>query len=250
MKVLETRGLLENTEVIITSDHGEAFGIHGVMGHSYSVSMEEIGVPLGDPFAGRPGWASGATGCQPCVLAGDGGRPARSIRRVTVSGTLAGGVLEAAAGRSTRRYQGVLPSPSGPAPLLFCRNSPGAANTMVSRCPVAAQGHHYVRTGRGIERLFDLRLDHFEGLNLADSAMADQSKVNYFRKLLLDVLIRSARLVRGRESLPRRLPPNGSKKSLSEEPVCTSPSVHLNRVERTVNPFSCGAPAEPEKIGE
>ena len=43
---LGRRGLLAETEVIITSDHGEAFGDHGIMGHSYSVNLDEIGVPL------------------------------------------------------------------------------------------------------------------------------------------------------------------------------------------------------------
>ena len=43
---LEAQGVLENTDVIITSDHGEAFGEHGSVGHSYTVNMEEIGVPL------------------------------------------------------------------------------------------------------------------------------------------------------------------------------------------------------------
>ena len=43
---LGRRGLLAETDVIITSDHGEAFGDHGIMGHSYSVNLDEIGVPL------------------------------------------------------------------------------------------------------------------------------------------------------------------------------------------------------------
>ena len=43
---LERQGLLANTDVIITSDHGEAFGDHGILGHSYSVNLDEIGVPL------------------------------------------------------------------------------------------------------------------------------------------------------------------------------------------------------------
>ncbi|HEX3451552.1 MAG TPA: sulfatase, partial [Isosphaeraceae bacterium] len=43
---LKRRGLLDTTEVIITSDHGESFGDHGVFGHSASVDLDEIGVPL------------------------------------------------------------------------------------------------------------------------------------------------------------------------------------------------------------
>ena len=43
---LQGQGLLENTDVIITSDHGEGFGDHGIMGHAYTATLEEIGVPL------------------------------------------------------------------------------------------------------------------------------------------------------------------------------------------------------------
>lgn len=44
---LETAGLLENTLVIITSDHGEEFGEHGTVGyHSVTVYVENIHVPL------------------------------------------------------------------------------------------------------------------------------------------------------------------------------------------------------------
>src|SRR5262249_19120194 len=41
---LERQGILENTVVIITSDHGESFGDHGAFGHSYSVFLDEVGV--------------------------------------------------------------------------------------------------------------------------------------------------------------------------------------------------------------
>ena len=60
---LQGQGLLDNTDVIITSDHGEAFGMHGVVGHSYSVSLEEIGVPL---VILSPARAGGASGGKPC----------------------------------------------------------------------------------------------------------------------------------------------------------------------------------------
>jgi len=43
---LGSRGLLENTIVIITSDHGEAFGEHGMYLHGNSLYREEIHVPL------------------------------------------------------------------------------------------------------------------------------------------------------------------------------------------------------------
>jgi arylsulfatase A-like enzyme len=43
---LRARGLWANTLVVLTSDHGEAFGEHGVAGHGHTVFAEEVQVPL------------------------------------------------------------------------------------------------------------------------------------------------------------------------------------------------------------
>jgi arylsulfatase len=43
---LEERGLWATTLVVLTSDHGEAFGEHGFAGHGYSLFAEEVQVPL------------------------------------------------------------------------------------------------------------------------------------------------------------------------------------------------------------
>ncbi len=43
---LESRGGLENTIVIITADHGESLGEHGLLQHSASLYRQEIHVPL------------------------------------------------------------------------------------------------------------------------------------------------------------------------------------------------------------
>lgn len=42
----ERRGMLENTLVIVTSDHGEHFGEHGLQGHAQSLYRREVHVPL------------------------------------------------------------------------------------------------------------------------------------------------------------------------------------------------------------
>lgn len=44
--LLNEAGQLENTIIIIASDHGEAFNEHGITGHGFSVYNEEIKVPL------------------------------------------------------------------------------------------------------------------------------------------------------------------------------------------------------------
>ena len=43
---LETRGLLENTLIIVTSDHGESFGERGLFNHGHSLYREQVDIPL------------------------------------------------------------------------------------------------------------------------------------------------------------------------------------------------------------
>ena len=43
---LEQRGLLDNTIVVITADHGESFGEHNILQHGASLYLQEIHVPL------------------------------------------------------------------------------------------------------------------------------------------------------------------------------------------------------------
>ena len=53
-------GTLDNTLVIITSDHGEEFGEHAVFDHGNSLYMEGLHVPLAMRFRGLP--AGGVVG--------------------------------------------------------------------------------------------------------------------------------------------------------------------------------------------
>ena len=61
---LAARGLLEHTIVIVTADHGEAFGEHGIYGHGSTLYLPMLQVPLivagpGVPEGRRvPGWVS------------------------------------------------------------------------------------------------------------------------------------------------------------------------------------------------
>jgi len=45
-RYLEQSGLLENTLLIVTSDHGEAHGDHSLMGHAFALYNEQVHVPL------------------------------------------------------------------------------------------------------------------------------------------------------------------------------------------------------------
>ncbi|MGH7927574.1 MAG: sulfatase family protein, partial [Candidatus Binatia bacterium] len=57
MGILKARGILDNTIVVITSDHGEHFGEHDLMDHKMSLYEEVIHTPLIIRYP--PGVASG-----------------------------------------------------------------------------------------------------------------------------------------------------------------------------------------------
>jgi arylsulfatase A-like enzyme len=46
LEALDRRGLLEDTTIIVTSDHGENFGENGLIAHGFSVDQRLIHVPL------------------------------------------------------------------------------------------------------------------------------------------------------------------------------------------------------------
>ena len=46
LKILEERGLAEDTLVVILSDHGEAIGEHDLIGHGHVLYREGLGIPL------------------------------------------------------------------------------------------------------------------------------------------------------------------------------------------------------------
>lgn len=50
---LKARGILDNTILIITSDHGESFGEKHLFGHGHSLSLELIRVPLIIRYPGK-----------------------------------------------------------------------------------------------------------------------------------------------------------------------------------------------------
>jgi arylsulfatase A-like enzyme len=50
---LQRRDLLRNTLLIITADHGEAFGEHGLLGHFNNMHIQTLRVPLVMSFPGR-----------------------------------------------------------------------------------------------------------------------------------------------------------------------------------------------------
>ena len=53
VRLLREHGLLDNTLLVVTSDHGEAFGEHGYIYHSHAVYDEFVHIPLLIRFPGQ-----------------------------------------------------------------------------------------------------------------------------------------------------------------------------------------------------
>ncbi len=77
---LRERGLLDGALVLVTSDHGEAFGDHGIVEHGKDVYESLISVPL---IVKRPGQAEGATRAELASLVDVPGLIAGSIPGAT-----------------------------------------------------------------------------------------------------------------------------------------------------------------------
>jgi arylsulfatase A-like enzyme len=181
---LQDQGLLENTLVIITSDHGEAFGDHGNFGHGGSLYLDEIGVPL---VILSPGAPAGRVVTDPVSL--------RDVPATVVDqlGLADGSPFP---GRSLAAYWWLPPGASPPevTPGLSEEASAAAFKPDHERGPgggfklsLVALGRHYMRDGAGSEQLYDLFTDGIERINLANSAGGSQV-VGVYRKMLLDAL--------------------------------------------------------------
>ena len=184
---LRAQGLLENTTVIITSDHGEAFGDHGVFGHSYTVNLDEIGVPLvvlspGAP-AGKEVNASVSLRDLPATVADLLGLAAGSpFPGAVAGGPLGPGGLERP--RPREDHAGLFRT--GRFDVLDAHPAHGLGFGGVPVLPDGGRAALH-RDGLGAERLFDLTDDPYEMENLLQRPGAEQTMQPY-RKMLLDFL--------------------------------------------------------------
>ncbi len=164
---VKTRGLLENTLVVITSDHGEQFGEHGLFDHGNSLYRQVLQVPLTIHLPGRV--PAGMRVSDPVSLA------ALPATIVDLAG-LPRGRLHLP-GRSlaehwlappgSRRTTGLLAEVSKGINLPDWL--PAAKGPMKS---VVADGMHYIRHSDGREELYDFNHDIAELHDLANRADA------------------------------------------------------------------------------
>lgn len=187
---LEGRGLIDNTLVVVTSDHGEHFNEHGFFGHGLSLYRHETHVPLlilppsprqagrvvTDPVSLRD---LPATCVDLLGLADSSPFPGQSLapfwRPGAAQGRPASPVLS-----EVDHQKRLPPMPNVPASL-------GPVKSLVD------QGKVYIVTGDGREEIYDLNSDPMESQNLINEP-AFRTSAGHLRKSLNRLLeIRSAR---------------------------------------------------------
>ncbi len=177
MSELEARGLLANTVFIVTSDHGEHLGDHGLMGHGNSLYSQLILVPL--LLAGPP-LATGAMSIDSPV----------SLRDVGATILwLAGGDPSAFAGESLSRFWNGSDPPLQPVlSRVVQRPNAGFSAGPSERGEMWAlvEGTlHYISNGDGQEELYDLAVDPRGRRDLAATGLGTQVLPD-LRRLLED----------------------------------------------------------------
>ncbi len=140
---LDARGMLDNTIVIVTSDHGEHFGEHGLMAHGNSVYRPLLQVPLFIRYPERvPG---GIRIAEPVTLL-DLGATAFDLARLVPAAPWPGGSIRATWDDG---YQGPVPSP------VYAELRSGKR----WRASMLGDGYQLYRDDTGTRALFDQASD-------------------------------------------------------------------------------------------
>jgi arylsulfatase A-like enzyme len=168
---LESQGLLENTLVIITADHGELLGERNLLSHGNSLYLPLIHVPLIVSFPGRlpAGQRVDAT-----VSLIDTPATIIELLKLKPAMPFPGSSLtrwlnpSTAASEPQMAIAEVSPKPAG-------RQEDGDHLTPLNRGPMrsaVSAEYHYILNGDGVEEIYRLAGDPDQTTNLADDASA------------------------------------------------------------------------------
>jgi arylsulfatase A-like enzyme len=162
-RALDQQGVLENTLVIVTSDHGEQFGEHGLYGHGNSLYMPLLHVPLVVHFPGVV-----PAGRRIAEFVTIRSLPATVLDLTGVAGSGMPGTSLAALWRDGE---------AAVDPLVFevrqgINVDPDVPIAVGDMYGVIAEGHYLIRNGDGSEELYDVRQDMALQHNLIADTLA------------------------------------------------------------------------------
>ncbi len=160
---LESRGLLKNTLVVVTSDHGEEFNEHGLLNHGSSLYLPSVHVPL---LVLYPGVVPAGQVVKSPVTLRDLGATILDLTRAPESARLPG---QSMVGLWRQTAPDSLTSPLI-AEVDFARNLP--AQFAVSKGDMKSEildGFRYILNGDGRGELYDLRTDPMEQRDLVSA---------------------------------------------------------------------------------
>ena len=177
---LAARGADKNTLVILTSDHGEAFGNHDLFGHGNSLYIETLHVPLIVVWPGR-------------IPAGKRIVPTVSLHRVAATVLELFGLGGGAPPLPGRTLSGLWLSDSGdrPGDAVLSEVSPGRFREGPPSYPTTSGGlksvvtdrWHFIRSESGRAELYAWREDREEAHDLA-ATPAGQAAIQEIQGLL------------------------------------------------------------------
>lgn len=162
---LDRRGVLENTLVVVTSDHGEELGEHGLFGHGLSLYDAEIHVPL--VIAWPKSIAPGVQVSQPV-----------SLRNIAATVVDALGLEQGAPfpGDSLTRFWSKNREASGPLDPILSEVSIKPPTTPLPKPPPSHRGPMWalieqrlalIRNGDGREEVYDFLTDRAQQHDIA-----------------------------------------------------------------------------------
>ena len=161
---LKQRGLYDNTLIVVTADHGDAFLEHGDLQHGRSLYQELVHVPL--------------------LVRGPGVKGGRHVTHVVENASLAPTVLEAVgAGASPRSLYPALTSGEEPTSDIGMSEVPATGVYALREGPLKL-----ITSRRGTE-LYDLRTDPGERHNLAATRPKEVTRLQAMLKERLDARV-------------------------------------------------------------
>ena len=178
LEELEADGVLDNTVVIITSDHGEEFGEHGLWWHAHSLYLPALHVPLviswprGVPADVRVGREVTLQDVAATVLDLTSRRGLSPM--ASQSGRSEPSTGQPIPGHSLARFWEANGTAERVTPVLSSlqldRNGVERWSGSRRLASVVLDGHHYIYYEQGNEELYDLSTDPGETRDLAGAA--------------------------------------------------------------------------------